>query len=102
MTPEGRVKERLRKLAKATGAELRFAKWIGRNGCPDCFIWWPGWSGITCAFVETKALRGKFSVLQQREIAKLRLGGFIVYVPYSEADVDSLIIELTQLAGCAK
>ena len=41
MTPEGKVRQHLRKQAIAAGFEHRKLKWIGRRGAPDEMIFWP-------------------------------------------------------------
>lgn len=93
MTPEGKIEAYLVRRVKETGGQQRKLKWLGRNGAPDRFVWWPG---PRMAFVELKAAKGPTRVLQEREHARLREAGFPMYVPRSLADVDNFIAEMTK------
>lgn len=90
MTPEGIVQDYLKKRVKATGGTFRKVRWIARRAAPDCLVWWPG----IHAFAECKRLKGQLEVLQVREIARLREGGFKVFTPHSKEEVDQMLEEL--------
>jgi hypothetical protein len=91
VTPEGEVKAHLKKRVAETGGELRFLKWIARNGAPDCFAFW---YGPIMAFFETKQVLGRFSGHQVREHKRMRDAGIMVFSPRSKQDVDDAISEL--------
>lgn len=78
MTPEGKVKDHLRKRIRALGGEVRFIKYIGRSNCPDTLVLLPHRQPL----VETKAelVNGKLSGGQEREIRLLRSYGVEVLV----------------------
>jgi hypothetical protein len=97
VTPEGKIRQHLRKQVKAASGHHRKLGWIGRRNAPDEFIFWdvpPGCAPIAC-FVECKAPSGAPTEAQQREIGRLRAGGFRVEVAASELFVDFLVSELT-------
>jgi hypothetical protein len=96
MTPEGRIETYLRQRVKASGGHIRKLRWIGRNGAPDDFIWWPG---PRMAFVECKAPGGRLRKLQQVEIDRLRADGFLVFVVDSYESVDAAISGVLQSDG---
>lgn len=91
MTPEGEIEAHLKKQVKATGGEYRKLKWIGRNGAPDRFVFWPGVS----AFVELKRFGKEPESHQTREHARLRAAGLEVYVVDSKLGVDLLVSMLS-------
>lgn len=91
MTPEGRIEAYLKKRVTETGGEVRKLAWLGRRGAPDRFVWW---RGPVFAFVELKRPGGKATIGQKREHAKLRVGGFSVYVIDTHEGVDAFIIEM--------
>jgi hypothetical protein len=72
------------------GGEQRKVRWIGRRGCPDRFVWWPGTSRPP-AFVEFKAPGGTARAEQAREHDLLRAGGVVVLVLDTRAGVDDYI-----------
>jgi len=89
--PEAKNENYLRKRVKAEGGQIRKLRWIGRRGAPDDFVWWPG---PRSAFIEVKAPEGRLSVLQNREIGRLREDGFKVYVVFNFGDIDKMIDEV--------
>lgn len=63
-----------------------------------------GWPDREClarhgvlVFFETKAPQGRLSAAQKRRHAELRALGFMVFVPYTKAQVDSAITEFQRL-----
>lgn len=86
MTPESKVKAHLVKRIKELGGEVRFAKWIGRNGCPDTRVMLPRRS----CWVETKdGKNGELSSVQQREINRMRRLGEVVLVLTTIEEIDN-------------
>ncbi len=82
-TPEGKVKNHLRRRIKQLGGEVRFVRWIGRHSAPDTLVLL---DDIPPTLVETKAKDGELSGGQKREFARLRRYGFRVLVlPTTEA-----------------
>lgn len=93
MTPEGRVREALKKAVKQHGGEHRKLRWIGRSGAPDEMIFW---SGGVHSFVECKRPGQKPEPHQDREHARLRAGGFRVDVVDSEEGAWALVAALAE------
>lgn len=84
-TPEGKVKAYLKKRIKTLGGEVRFAKWLGRNSCPDCRVMLPPQP----CWVETKAGKdGSLSPGQEREIERMRRLGERVLVLTTIEEID--------------
>lgn len=83
-TPEGKVKEYLVKRIRALGGDVRFARWIGRNDCPDCLVMLPKRG----CWVETKAPGEKPRATQEREFAEMRRLGETVLILASIEEVD--------------
>ena len=84
-TPEGTVKDYLRKRITALGGELRFVAWVGRRNAPDTRVML---TGRNC-WAETKAGKdGQLSGGQIREIARMREQGEIVLVLTTKAEID--------------
>lgn len=98
-TPEGKVRNYLKKAVKKAGGEHRKLRWIGRRNAPDEFIFWDvGAKGPVLpihAFVECKAPGEIATPAQAREHERLRAGGFRVEVVDSEESIDRLIYWLT-------
>lgn len=93
MTPEGKVKAHLKKRIKSLGGEVRFAKWIGRNSCPDCRVLLP--CNPQNAWVETKAGKdGSLSPAQIREIDRMRRLGETVLVLTTIEEIDRAYPEI--------
>lgn len=95
-TPEGQVKDYLRKRIEKLGGEVVFVKYIGRRNCPDVRVrfrpeaTWPRAFAMqrrNC-WVETKARKGRLSLGQMREITRMRDFGEIVLVLLSKEDID--------------
>lgn len=98
MTPEGKVKKRLKERIEALGGEVRAIRYIGRSHCPDNLVLFPagsqgaerrgaglfGWN----AQVETKAQGKRPRPGQVREHRRLRDAGVIVLVCATEEQVD--------------
>lgn len=114
MTPEGKVRQYLKKRCKDAGLEHRKLGWIGRRNAPDEFVFHPAgefrwqpidplkneyrtdnrWRAPVCAFIECKAEGEVPNPGQEREIKRLRDAGFQVFVVDSEASVDAAIGQL--------
>lgn len=86
-TSEAEIEKYLARMVRINGGEIRKARWIGRVGCPDRFIFGKGW-------VELKTAKGKLSMHQELEIERMREYGEKVYVVRSKADVDALMREI--------
>jgi hypothetical protein len=88
MTPAGRLQDYLKRLVQGSGGQYRKVRWEGRNGCPDCFIWWD-WPSI--AFVEIKAAGDRVSKVQDREIERMKNYGMPVYIARTNEDIDEIV-----------
>lgn len=92
MTPAGKLQDHLKKLVQGSGGQYRKVRWEGRRGCPDCFIWWR-WPRL--ALVEIKAREGryadKFSVLQSREVLRMRDAGLPVFTATTLDDIEQIV-----------
>lgn len=88
--PEAKIEDYLVQQVKATGGEVRKTKWIGRDGCPDRFCWWPG--GLT-AWCETKRSGAEvdWDSPQGREIRKMHQDGLNVFVANTRDKIDDMI-----------
>lgn len=99
MTPAGKLQDYLKKRVQGSGGQYRKVRWEGRNGCPDCFVWW---DRPCLAFIEIKAENGKYkdrhSVVQAREVARMQEAGVPVFTATCEADIDRIIEEVRKLA----
>ena len=87
MTPEGKVKARVKKILEELGIWyfMPSANGYGRHGIPD-FI---GCFNGTFVAIETKAGKGHTTALQEREIKRiLHAGGFALVV--NEENVNEL------------
>lgn len=93
-----KIADHLKRRVQGSGGQYRAARWIGRKGCPDAFIWWE-WP--RAAYVEIKAEESKdrYSVLQQREVGRMRAAGIPVFTARTLADVDELV-EIVRKGGC--
>lgn len=91
MTPASKLQEHLKKRVQGSGGQYRKVRWEGRRGCPDCFIWWT-WPHA--AFVEIKAERDVVSVLQRREIERMKADGMPVYIASTVEDLEKIIEEV--------
>ena len=95
MTPEGKIKEQVKKTLKELDIWFFMppANGYGRAGIPDfigCL------NGLFIA-IETKAGKGKTTALQDREIARIKAsGGFATVV--NENNIDQLKHELEEWA----
>ena len=77
-TPEGRVKEQIKKILNDAKAYyfMPVNNGMGRNGIPDFIVCWRGrFMGI-----EAKAGRGKTTALQDRELANIMQAGGVALV----------------------
>ena len=77
----------------ATGGIVRKAQWVNRSGCPDRWCGWPLY-GRT-AWVELKGDGGRLSIMQEREIGRLRACGERVEIIKSLPQVDTFVEEMT-------
>lgn len=91
MTPAGKLQAHLKKRTKETGGHYRKVKWEARNGCPDCFVWWQ-WPQL--AFIEIKAPGDRYSMVQVREIARLRDSGIPVFTARSVEEIDEIVAKI--------
>lgn len=91
MTPAAKLQDYLRQRTEATGGQYRGVEWKRRDGCPDCYCWWPG--GIS-AWFEVKAGGDRLRPAQIREIDRMRADGIEVFLVRSTDDVDFLVDEL--------
>ena len=85
---EFKVEHYLCSQVKKMGGVSRKLAWIGRNGAPDRLVMFPGGKLI---FVECKALAGKVSRQQTKEIETLTWLGQVAVVVRSKEEVDALL-----------
>ena len=88
MTPAGRLQDHLKQKVQKSGGQYRKVRWEGRNGCPDCFVWWQ-WPHA--AFIEIKADKDRVSTIQGREIERMRRYGVPVYVARTIEEIDEIV-----------
>ena len=88
MTPAGRLQDYLKQKVQKSGGQYRKVRWEGRNGCPDCFVWWQ-WPHV--AFIEIKAFGDRVSKVQDREIERMRMYDLPVYIARSNEDIDKIV-----------
>jgi hypothetical protein len=85
MTPAGRLQDHLKHVVQKSGGQYRKVRWEGRNGCPDCFVWWD-WPHV--AFIEIKA-----------EGERMQTYGVPVFVATSKEEIDE-IVKKVRIGGC--
>lgn len=90
MTPAAKLQKYLRARVEASGGFYRKLRWEGRDGAPDCFIWWHA-KQPRCAFIEVKAGEDRVTTLQNVEMTRLASGGFPVFVVRSTDDIDAAL-----------
>ena len=88
MTPAGKLQAHLKRVVQQSGGHYRKARWEGRRGCPDCFVWWT-WP--SAAFIEIKAEGDRVSEPQEREIERMRASGVPVYVARTTEEIDEIV-----------
>ena len=88
MTPAGRLQDHLKHVVQKSGGQYRKVRWEGRNGCPDCFVWWQ-WPHV--AFIEIKAFGDRVSTIQDREIERMRRYGVPVFIARTNEDIDKIV-----------
>jgi hypothetical protein len=88
MTPAGRLQDYLKQKVQKSGGQYRKVRWEGRNGCPDCFVWWT-WPNA--AFIEIKADNDRVSKVQDREIERMRTYGIPVYIAQTNEEIDEIV-----------
>lgn len=88
MTPAGRLQDHLKHVVQKSGGQYRKVRWEGRNGCPDCYVWWT-WP--QAAFIEIKAEGDRLSKLQTREIERMEHDGVPVYIARSIGEIDEIV-----------
>jgi hypothetical protein len=88
MTPAGKLQDYLKQKVQKSGGQYRKVRWEGRNGCPDCFVWWQ-WPHV--AFIEIKAFGDRVSKVQDREIERMRMYDLPVYIARSNEDIDKIV-----------
>ena len=91
MTPAGKLQEHLKDAVQKSGGQYRKVRYEGRRGCPDCLIWW-AWPRL--AFVEIKAEDDRYSVLQAREVKRMKEAGIPVYTARTIEDIDRIAAEV--------
>ena len=91
MTPAGRLQDHLKHVVQKSGGQYRKVRWEGRNGCPDCFVWWT-WPHV--AFIEIKADNDRVSKVQDQEIQRMRNYGVPVFVARSNAEIDEIVFKV--------
>ena len=91
MTPAGKLQDYLKRVVQHSGGQYRKARWEGRSGCPDCFVWWD-WP--RAAFIEVKAGDDRYSKLQEREVARMQRAGLPVYTARTIEDIDRIVVEV--------
>ncbi len=94
MTPAAKLQAHLKARVELTGGFYRKAQWVGQRGCPDCFVWWK-WP--VAAFVEIKAGKDRLSVIQAREIERMRGSGIPVFTARTTEDVDWIVDQLLDM-----
>ena len=88
MTPAGRLQDHLKHVVQKSGGQYRKVRWEGRNGCPDCFVWWT-WPNA--AFIEIKAGDDRVSKVQQQEIQRMQTYGIPVFIATSKEEIDEIV-----------
>ena len=88
MTPAGRLQDHLKHVVQKSGGQYRKVRWEGRNGCPDCFVWWT-WPHV--AFIEIKAGDDRYSKIQEREVGRMDKAGIPVFTARSNEDIDEIV-----------
>jgi hypothetical protein len=88
MTPAGKLQDHLKHVVQKSGGQYRKVRWEGRNGCPDCFVWWT-WPNA--AFIEIKADNDRVSKVQQQEIQRMQSYGIPVYIATSKEEIDEIV-----------
>jgi hypothetical protein len=88
MTPAGKLQDHLKHIVQGSGGQYRKVRWEGRNGCPDCLIWWD-WPRM--AFVEIKAFGDRVSKVQDREIERMRNYGIPVFIAQTIEEIDEIV-----------
>jgi hypothetical protein len=108
-TPEGKVRDHLKKKVEALGGEVRAMKWLGRNGAPDVLALLPELQARRMyrthwkveaevhylgpwmhPLIETKAKNGVPGPHQLREHERLRRAGFVVLVLSTLEQIDEV------------
>jgi hypothetical protein len=88
VTPAGKLQDHLKHVVQKSGGQYRKVRWEGRNGCPDCFVWWT-WPHV--AFIEIKAEGDRVSKVQQQEILRMRAHGVPVFIATSKEEIDEIV-----------
>lgn len=88
MTPAGKLQDHLKHVVQGSGGQYRKVRWEGRNGCPDCLIWWD-WPRM--AFVEIKAFGDRYSKLQEREVNRMQNAGIPVFTARDLTDIEAIV-----------
>ena len=88
MTPAGKLQDHLKHVVQKSGGQYRKVRWEGRNGCPDCFVWWT-WPHV--AFIEIKADNDRVSKVQQQEILRMQSYGIPVFIATSKEEIDVIV-----------
>ena len=95
MTPEAKIKEKVKKVSKELGCyyNMTITGGFGNSGAPDFIVCYKGrFIGIEC-----KAGKGKTTLLQEKHLKEINVAGGIAFV-VNESNIDNLtnlIIEKT-------
>lgn len=78
MTPEGKVKARVKSILTSLGAwyAMPLGTAFGKRGVPDFLVCYKG----KFFSIETKAGRGKTTALQEYEMARIRDAGGVTFI----------------------
>lgn len=68
----------------------------GKVGVPDCIVTWPAFSFARIHFVETKTIGGKLESWQERDHARRRKLGCIVFVLWTKRQVEDYVERFKQ------
>lgn len=91
MTPAAKLQAYIRSKTRLARGEYRKVQWVSRRGAPDCLLDF-GFPNV--AWVEVKAGDDVLSILQRREIKRLRGRGWRVFVVRTRADADAVVEEM--------
>ena len=94
MTPEGRVKEQVKRWLKARGVWffMPVSNGMGAHGIPDLICCWRGaFIGIEC---KAPGKRGNVSELQKMQIAGIRTAGGVALVVDDASQLEEICLSL--------
>lgn len=101
MTPEGRVKAKIKRALDALGADAWYympvSTGYGKHGVPDFLLCIKG----RFMSIEAKANGGQCTALQERQMSLMRGAGAVTFV-IDEHSVDAFCNNLKVYAECAR